>query len=439
MAPNGRHTEIDSGAEHSVAAETLLRQHYPSWDWESNPKFSHGGVFYADAALRERGWVRVVGKNIWSTIAVTQAQTEALAADLQSAGAAGRASIDIGARHYTNAGEVMDELEISQNYDSVYGDEREGSLGESAITNLVRQLLENLSIREEYWITPDGLLYASDGGDTNHEGHVVEAIIHIICDFLDLNWDGGPDATAFRCWLNDEVYVERYGDDEEDPRARLSKELLDARVFGSEAEADSAFMAIGGNESDARQHAIHYWGWIRVAGPNAEVRDMTPSVLKQAGEGLWDILSEETDADEEEIRSSVVRISTYRGRGRDRREATIGELVDGEVGAGNTEFEDIAKSGGAAVRAMDAAVQNPYYKGKLGDSLSETLSPEGIATALNLIYNGEQEGYKHITAKWMFTDNVTDSTFAVEVGSSPEDIADRVQVLRDSFGRSNDK
>lgn len=386
MAPNGQLTEIDSGAEHGDAAEHLLKKYFKNWDWESNPKFQQRGVAYAGDALQARGWVRVVGTNIWSADTVSRVQAEALSDDLLAVGPGKTVCIDIGCKRYSRSEDAAQMLEIDfpsdDDGDDLYAPDfvmsphmqkfmsKQGA-AESVVTTLVKQLLESLSIREEYWITPDGLLYASDGGDTNHEGHVVEAIIREITGFLGLDWDMGPDATAFRCWLNDEIYVERYGEEEEDPRARLIQELVADRVFKTEQEADSAFMAIGGNESDARLHAIRYWGWIRVAGPNAEVRDMAPSVLKQAGEGLWDILSEESDADDDEIRSSVVRISTYGGRGRERREATIGELIDGEVGAGNTELEDIAKSGGAAVRAMDAAAQNPYYRGKLGDSLEE--------------------------------------------------------------------
>jgi len=234
------------------------------------------------------------------------------------------------------------------------------------------------AIRSEYWITPEGLLNADDDGDMNHEGHVVEAVINNICHFLGNEWDMGPDGAAFRQMLNDEVFVERYGEDEEDPYGRLRAELVAARVFRSEAEAEAALQTFSGQETDARVFAINYWKWIRVAGANIEVPDFDPRTLRRAGEGLADILFEESGVDDMEvINAVVVRVSTYSGRralGSGRREATVGELIAGDAGGGNTELDDIAKSGGDAVRKMDAATASPFYRGKLGDSLAALIA-----------------------------------------------------------------
>ena len=246
------------------------------------------------------------------------------------------------------------------------------------ITEAVNRLLEDcsdLKVRDEYWITPEGTLHANgDNSDYNHEGHVIEHVINLISDHFGLEWDGGPDGVAFRTMLNDEVFPERYGDDEEDPYQRMRDELVAGGVFRSQQEAEAATSTFGGNDDDARAFAINYWGWIRVAGPNIEVPDMSERTLKAAGEALADIVFEESDCDDmEAINAIPIRVSTYSGRralGSGRREATIGELIAGESGAGNTELADIAKSGGDAVRKMDTALQNPYYKGRLGDSTS---------------------------------------------------------------------
>ena len=248
----------------------------------------------------------------------------------------------------------------------------------SAIAEAVTRLLEDcsdLKVRDEYWITPEGTLHANgDNSDYNHEGHVIEHVINLISDHFSLEWDGGPDGVAFRTMLNDEVFPERYGDDEEDPYQRMRDELVAGGVFRSQQEAEAATNTFGGNDDDARAFAINYWGWIRVAGPNIEVPDMSERTLKTAGEALADIVFEESDCDDmEAINAIPIRVSTYSGRralGSGRREATIGELIAGESGAGNTELADIAKSGGDAVRKMDTALQNPYYKGRLGDSTS---------------------------------------------------------------------
>lgn len=249
---------------------------------------------------------------------------------------------------------------------------------ESTVSEAVTRLLEDcsdLSVRDEYWITPEGTLHANgDNSDYNHEGHVIEHVINLISDHFGLEWDGGPDGVAFRTMLNDEVFPERYGDDEEDPYQRMRDELVAGGVFRSQQEAEAATNTFGGNDDDARAFAINYWGWIRVAGPNIEVPDMSERTLKAAGEALADIVYEESGCDDmDAINAIPIRVSTYSGRralGSGRREATIGELIAGESGAGNTELADIAKSGGDAVRKMDTALQNPYYKGRLGDSTS---------------------------------------------------------------------
>lgn len=222
------------------------------------------------------------------------------------------------------------------------------------------------ALRGEYWITPNGTYHVGD--DTTHENVVIGNVIAKICNAIGEDPEEfGEDGTVFRCWLNDVYFPDTYGWDEEDPYERLHADLLKQRVFANQSEVEAAMQTFSGQQNDAREFAIIWWEWSRVDGCNVEMKDLSPQRLKKVGDALADIAFEELDADLEEINKIPIRISTYRATGGGRREATIGELIDGEHGASNTQFSDIASSGKDAVKRLDRKIADPYYKGKFGD------------------------------------------------------------------------
>lgn len=231
-----------------------------------------------------------------------------------------------------------------------------------------------LKIHDEYWILPDGeLLYASDDSDYNHEGHVVERIISIIADFLGIEWDLGPDVIAFRCTLNDSIYPERYPEADaagDDMGEILCNELVQAGCFTTK-EMDAAWRALQ-SDADARAFAVDFWKWIRLAGNNAELPDLTPKTLKRLASSLIDILYEQEDGEGDDSIAGdlTMNISTYSGRG-GRHTVSLNDLTDGRLGDNNhSEFDDQNRAAKAAVAKMDQEQMHPHYKGQLGDSTS---------------------------------------------------------------------
>lgn len=221
---------------------------------------------------------------------------------------------------------------------------------------------------DEYWFLPDGsTLYANgDYGDKTHEDHVIEAIITKILPLFgyDEEWEGG--ATDFRIYLNDNIFPEMYGDDEDDPYERLKADLLKHNTFRNQKEIDAAFSTFSGHGDDAREFAIEYWNWIRVAGFNAEVRSLNEETFKRIGEGMLDLLFEDGFEDLKQLNQISVKVSTYKASGNNTRKITIGELVDGEKGAGNSQLE-VPNAGKDSINRLDKSIANPYYK-HFGDS-----------------------------------------------------------------------
>jgi hypothetical protein len=216
----------------------------------------------------------------------------------------------------------------------------------------------------EYWITDTGGLIPADGdyGDS-HEDVVIGIVITKILDAIghgDLEFS---DRVSFRCWLNDEYFPDAYGWDEEDPYGRLAKEL--SKSIKNPVEELKAIT--GHPEDDARLVAINLWGWIRLAGFNAELPSLSERNLKRLGEGILDALFEEgEEGDEDEMMKISVRVSTYSGKNSQNRSMTIGELIDNSGGTSGANF---AQSASGALRKADVAMQPAFYGARLGDSI----------------------------------------------------------------------
>ena len=223
-------------------------------------------------------------------------------------------------------------------------------------------------IRGEYWIMPDGsCVYAdSDNGDKGHEAIVIETIIDKVCEVLGIDNDFECDAVYFRTSLYDGYFDQN----EDDPWPKVEEAAVRKGVFTSKEVTPAFDLIRSGSPDDARAFAINYWRWIRVAGLNAEVPDMSERTLKRLGEGMLNAGEEEGvlfDGDEIELMNSKVKFSTYDGSRGGIREATIGELLSGEAGGGHSDLERTSKD---VLRRADVALQPSFYGSHLGDSLT---------------------------------------------------------------------
>lgn len=114
-----------------------------------------------------------------------------------------------------------------------------------------------LQIQGEYWYTSDReLLDATDGGEYDHEGHVMSRVLSIVTDALGVENKYDIDVAWFRTDMGD------LGGAEPDKLA------LELQRHHSEDEVQCILSLIsGGSNVDARQLAIDYWGWVRISGP----------------------------------------------------------------------------------------------------------------------------------------------------------------------------
>lgn len=224
----------------------------------------------------------------------------------------------------------------------------------------------NVRLRGEYWITPKGLVYVDDESN-HHEDRVMQVICMHIRDIAGMEQpEYDDDAISCRTELSDHLDG-MVGDGDID-------ELYDeiwvklAKVLGGEKIAEEARVLFGGsgNNQDAREFAIKYWNWIRVAGGEAEMRDFTPSTLQKAGEGFLDILGEENGWEDDTNFDNVpITISIY-GTSK-RLETTVGALCRGSLGeAGDASAETANAYARAAVAKMDQAAMPSYYRGQSG-------------------------------------------------------------------------
>lgn len=218
---------------------------------------------------------------------------------------------------------------------------------------------------KEYWVKENGsLLIVTD--ELHHEDLVVEEVISRIFHFLGIDrayGEGWIDAT---CELNDVIFPERYGWDEDDPFERLRQELVAAGYFLSMEEARDAFAAMR-SDNDARAFAIKYWKWIRVttggcgvSSADAEMGDLTPSTLKRLGTAMSKRLPKRT----------VMRVSIFGTE--NSHDADISSLIKGELTSRHSQLSD-TEAARATIRRLDVQSQPKFYGDKLGDSYSRLL------------------------------------------------------------------
>lgn len=224
--------------------------------------------------------------------------------------------------------------------------------------------MSTLAIHSEWWYTDSGdLLSATDGGDYNHEGHVMEAIIGEFCEVMGIDNQYATDATWFRTDVGDQVDWDAVpeGYDPIDEAGKLMDHppemVREMRAF------------LGGSQKDARAFAIKWWGWIRLAGPNAEAPNLAPAMLKRVYEAFATVYFEEES--EEAPEDAEVTVSLLNGT---RHYVTLGALSMGTLeGAEDADLAHLSRVSTEQVKQMDRDAQPAFYRGKLGDSVIRTI------------------------------------------------------------------
>tara|TARA_R110000868_G_scaffold383143_1_gene649904 strand:- start:86 stop:352 length:267 start_codon:yes stop_codon:yes gene_type:complete len=60
--------------------------------------------------------------------------------------------------------------------------------------------------------------------------------------------------------------------------------------------------------------------------------------------------------------------------------------------------------------------------------------PNELAKQFGLLFNGTQEGFKHLPALWLFTDPNTGSTISLNTNCGAAELEAKLQKLKTSFG-----
>lgn len=214
----------------------------------------------------------------------------------------------------------------------------------------------------EYWVMPDkNYLSATDGGDYNHEGLVVQRVISVCCDALNIENQYDTDYVWF--W-ND--FLDELGSDPERADLDPSEVLIESLVRdGLDLEYAKRMLEAVHSDQDARAFAINEWNWYRVAFNNVEAKTLTPESLRFIGEFMKDLYFEESG--EDTIGDEEVTVSLLNGP---RYDVTLDALDRGSLrDSKDADLDNLSKAATAQVRKMDVQQQHPYYRGNLGDSV----------------------------------------------------------------------
>lgn len=227
--------------------------------------------------------------------------------------------------------------------------------------------MSELNIHDEWWYTGGGdLLNASDGGDYNHESYVLERIISTFCDVMNLENEWETDTLAFRESVLNMVDLDDHPEDY-DPFDEACEKL--SRNLPAEMIEQMRALLGGYAQLDARAFAIDWWDWIRIAGPNAELPDLSRDTLRRAWEAFCDAYSEQVDEDPPE--DAEVTVSLLNGM---RHSVTMADLERGTLrGAKDADLEHLSRVSTERVKQMDRDAMHPVYREKLGDSVTRTI------------------------------------------------------------------
>lgn len=173
-------------------------------------------------------------------------------------------------------------------------------------------------ITGEYWIKGGDIEFADgDVGDQSHESIASQEAMSRLADDLGIH-DDDP---------TDEQIKEVIGFDEEAPRGSPAdhsayqqryrdavKQALEERGYGE----DAGLVDVSHGNGDPRKFAMENWGWIRLAGNNLEMQELTPQAMREAANGINQAIAEQ-EFEEAESADPVLTIyvsgtdKTYQG------------------------------------------------------------------------------------------------------------------------------
>jgi hypothetical protein len=136
-------------------------------------------------------------------------------------------------------------------------------------------------LQGEFWIQYGRSLFADgDIGDMNHEGYAIDSAQREVIDAMgasEFSDDEYADWDGFEAWLD-----EQYEEDQDKIAAALKE-------AGVSDELYQAALGMG----DVRAFAIEHWGWIRLAGNDAQMGALTKSSLDNLANGIDDAYQNE--------------------------------------------------------------------------------------------------------------------------------------------------
>ena len=241
---------------------------------------------------------------------------------------------------------------------------------------------QTVGLSGEYWFDQSGSTMYADGdnGDMNHEAYVIQRCNAEVLDYFHLN-SGDDDSVESH---EDDILkriVDEMDIEDEEERFRKLEELnndpADAMMeylkqHGAKNAEDLVLNAYG-SRSDAREFAIKYWGWSRVAKDSIETKELTSKTLQVLARGINNALEEEGKTYEYEDNPDILdqheyNISTYTGK---RYRITLQNMDSGNVeGLERGDIEQKTTAATQQVKQMDMEQMPDYYRqrGLMGDS-----------------------------------------------------------------------
>ena len=171
----------------------------------------------------------------------------------------------------------------------------------------------------EWWIDEDGSTTYADGdvGDRNHEGIVIETLVHEILYHFDIDVDepGGLseyESLIKRKLMDDNRLSEKDmamwenspGSPGGPSEVILNKIIEDGAYKTPEQATDALYIAYGSTSRDARNYAMKYWRWkiMKTFGGSIEIQtwNLKPEDLEIIVKGVWEIIDDSSSEDPED-------------------------------------------------------------------------------------------------------------------------------------------
>jgi hypothetical protein len=150
----------------------------------------------------------------------------------------------------------------------------------------------------EWWIDDSGTALYADGdvGDMGHEAYVIDLLTRRLLNAMDVDTDD-EHVGNLSDKENRKLIQASMKEDGFDGTIEEFVEEAAKSIWKDEKQREAA-IDIADGRGDARKYGMQYDGWIRVAGHGFECWELTPSVMKHMGDGIYDAGHEEIDDEE---------------------------------------------------------------------------------------------------------------------------------------------